>query len=102
MIIEWIQHIKDPDERQKFINQILSARPVLERLNEMFEKREEAMDKNEASLSDFDNPNWAYKQAFRNGYRSCLFALNKYTILQEKRDDQSIRSTQSGRQSSQS
>lgn len=81
MITEWTQHIKDPEEKQRFQNQILSARPVLERLAQMFEQREDAIDKNEVSVSDFDNPNWAYKQAFRNGYRSCLFALNKYTDL---------------------
>jgi len=72
MYIDWTRHISDPKEKEAFEQSILGSKRVLERLMELMDERELSIDVSERGLKQFDNPNWAYKQAFNNGFKSCL------------------------------
>lgn len=70
MYIKWTEHLGDEEEKKKFEAKILSAKPVLDRLKTILEQQEGSLDRMERSVQSFEDTNWAYKQAFRNGQRN--------------------------------
>lgn len=63
-------------ERQQMINQITASQPLLKRLEQLLKKELEA-----DTEPDFNNPSWAYKQAFDLGYKKGLTKVLKYVII---------------------
>lgn len=84
MITKWTSHIKDLDEAERFKNQVLSARSVLERLQAIFEEERKAAELSNLTLKDFDTPNWDYRQAYKNGYLTAVHFLLKTLDLDHK------------------
>lgn len=81
MISRWTSHLKTEEEKEKFTKNILGSRITFERLNAILDE----MDKGEdVKSSDYDNPNWAYRQADINGFRRCLSILKKLTDLDQQ------------------
>lgn len=72
MISAWTKHIKDEEDKKKFQNSIIGARHVLGRLEELLNEEETASDRSETDIKGYDLPNWEYRQAHRNGYRSAI------------------------------
>lgn len=64
------------NERQQMLNQIAASQPLLKRLEELLKKELES-----ESEPDFDNPSWAYKEAFNIGYKKGLTKVLKYVII---------------------
>ena len=64
------------NERQQMLNQITASQPLLKRLEELLKKELES-----ESEPDFDNPSWAYKEAFNIGYKKGLTKVLKYVII---------------------
>lgn len=69
MQIDWTKNLKDPEEIKRFELTVQSAKPVLDRLKDIIDEKENALNRDEMSLKSFDTPNWEYKQAFKNGIR---------------------------------
>lgn len=84
MYTTWTKHINDPDNKSKFEGAILNSKEVLDRLVEIIKETEEAVDRTETDIKDFDNPNWSHKQAFKNGYRSGLLFVKKLIDLDQQ------------------
>lgn len=63
-------------EREDMLNQITASRPLLKRLEELLAKELKS-----DTEPDFDNPSWAYKQAFELGYKKGLTRVLKYVII---------------------
>lgn len=63
-------------ERQNMINQIVASQPLLKRLEELLKKELES-----DTEPDFDNPSWAYKEAYNIGYKKGLTKVLKYVII---------------------
>lgn len=80
----WTQNIKDPEERDKFVNKILSSREVLERLTNILREFEKSLDKSELDLKAYETPNWDYVQAHKNGYRACLYRIKDLISLDQR------------------
>jgi len=78
MITAWTKHIADPEEKERFANKVKSAKAVLQRLQELVVEDEATLYRTEIDIKSFDSPNWENRQAWRNGFRACLF---KYTKL---------------------
>ena len=74
----WTKEIKDPEEREEFLQHIRHARPVLERVNDYIESK-----KGNESLpkSDYDSPSWAFKQADYNGYMRAMKEIQQFLNL---------------------
>jgi hypothetical protein len=45
---------------------------TLDRAREVFTKELKALDDTELDAKAYDNPAWAYKQAYKNGYRKAM------------------------------
>lgn len=79
MLAAWTQHLKnDPKAKEEFEQYVKGSKPLLERLDQIIDGVEKNLDRSEISPSAFDNPNWAYLQAYQNGFRG---ALNKFKTL---------------------
>lgn len=87
MYTKWTQHLKDPEEKERFVNSILGSKIVLRRLQDLLKEEEQSLDRSETDIRIFDQPNWAERQAFKNGYRSCLGVLQKLIDLDHQKDN---------------
>ena len=84
MQIAWTKHLKNPEEQQRFESHILSAKPVLDRLYDLLKEAQQDIDERELSFKIFDQPNWDYRQAYINGFKSCLKTIFKIINLDQK------------------
>jgi len=84
MISAWTKHLKDPKDVEKFSTALLGDRLILRRLKELLQEEEENLDKLDRSAKAFEDPNWAYKQSYNNGFRACLAMLKKLINLDQK------------------
>lgn len=82
----WTKHIKDDQEKGKFEVSVLQSKEVLERLSAMIDDFEKDLDATDLSPSLFDIPNWSHRQAFSNGYRSCMNDIRRLITLDQKKD----------------
>jgi len=87
MFTRWTSHLRDPEHKERFQDQILSAKPVLNKLLEIIEDQKKEIRKIDTSENVFTDPNWAYKQAYHNGQKAGLDFVAKLIDLdkQEKR-----------------
>jgi hypothetical protein len=83
MISAWTKHVKDPEEAEQFKNKVLSAKVVLERLQELVMEDEASLYRSEIDIKTFDLPNWENKQAYRNAFRACLYKYAKLIDLDQ-------------------
>ena len=82
----WTAHLSDPKDIEHFQRLLNNSSTVFDRLKDILNTKDEAMDNVETSLGAYDNPNWPYRQAHINGYRSCLKRLDKILTLDPKED----------------
>ena len=88
MLTVWTKNLKTEDERDNFTNQLLGARPVLERLGELLDEKEKELDRSERSQKAYENPNWAYLQAHRNGCAGMLQSIKELINLDQQRNNE--------------
>ena len=88
MLTVWTKNLKTEAEKENFTNQLLGARPVLQRLNDLLEEKEAELDRSERSQKAYENPNWAYLQAHRNGCASMLQSIKELTNLDQQRNNE--------------
>ena len=56
------------DEQEGFKREVKSAKSVLDKLEQIVQKKIKEI----VVVDDYDSPSWAYKQADRNGYNRAL------------------------------
>lgn len=66
MKLEWFSHLSNPKDKESFKKSLLGSKIVLDRLKEICYNKINSGEK--ASVMDYDNPSWAYRQAHLNGY----------------------------------
>lgn len=84
MITKWTSHLQDPKEKERFEQEVRSCRQVLNRLYDIMLEMEIELDRYETSPKQYELPAWDYKQADNNGFRRCLYAIKKFTNLDQK------------------
>jgi hypothetical protein len=72
MYLDWTKHLSDPKAKSEFEATVKSCRPALERLTQLIEEKEKSFDRSEMDIDNYDNPNWEFRQAHKNGYRAGL------------------------------
>lgn len=72
--VEWFKGV--PTERRETFEQaIRNSTTALGRLYDLLDEWEKDLDRSETTITDFDSPNWALRQAYRNGDRSRIRKL---------------------------
>lgn len=87
MYTKWTQHLKDPEEKQRFLNEIQGSKSVLERLKQLMDEEELILNRSEMDPSCYNVPSWSHFQAHKNGYRQALFKHKKLIDLDQQKDD---------------
>lgn len=77
--VVWTKHLKTEKERREFEDYLRNSTRALTRLLDIIEESESNLIKKDISETDFEDPNWSHKQAFRNGRLSGLSEIK--TIL---------------------
>jgi hypothetical protein len=75
--VAWIKNLNDPTERENFEKTIRSSAVALSRLIDLLDEKEAEINRQEVSVDDFANTDWAYKQAFRNGQKATYVEIRK-------------------------
>lgn len=88
----WTQHIKDPEEQVKFLEYLKRNKELLEVLGNLIDVSLKNYEQTELTIKDFEDPNWAYKQAFRNGHKAFAARIKDLIDLdkQEQLSDRNI------------
>ena len=78
--VQWTSNIRDPKDKEEFLSLLSYNNRVLTRLKEILRDKEKELFNSQGTMSDFDDPAWSHKQAFRNGklgtYREVLELLS--------------------------
>lgn len=83
--VDWTKHLKTEAERKEFEASVRHDTLVLGRLAEILSEKLSQLDRAEVSLSEYENPSWAYKQAHANGVRTGLtVVLNLLSFLDHR------------------
>lgn len=77
MISRWTSHLKNPQEIERFKSSLEGSKTILERLTQIIEETEASIQSEEFNVKAYDNPAWAYKQAFYNGAKAQLKLIKK-------------------------
>lgn len=84
MFIGWTKHLTDEEDKNKFRDSVYGSKRVLERLKALIDLEVESIDQTERDIKAYDNPNWANKQAFKNGQRSAYYILKQMVDLDKQ------------------
>lgn len=84
MQIDWTKHLTTEEDKKRFEQTVQSAKPVLDRLKQIIQAKEEALGREEMSLKSFEEPNWEYKQAFKNGIRHAYTGMKTMIDLDQQ------------------
>lgn len=85
MYVGWTKHLQDAQDKGRFETQVYASKPVLDRLIQLLDDEEKGVDMSEMSISDYDKPNWDYKQAHKNGYRAGLRMIKMMVDLDQQK-----------------
>lgn len=83
MNIEWTAHLRTPEEREKFKQQIFSNSDVLARLDKIIEEKINSAEREMYREDAYDNADWAHKQADFLGRIRALRQLRTFTNIKE-------------------
>lgn len=72
--IEWTAGMS-PEQKEKFLLTLRNNSVLIDRINTILDQWDAEVSKSEFTIKDFSEPNWANKQAFRNGDRSRIKKL---------------------------
>lgn len=84
MYPDWTKHLKDPEAKAKFERDIWGAKRILDHIKGILLLKDRSLEASERSVNSFDQPNWAYKQAYYNGYKAALMYLITLTDLDQQ------------------
>lgn len=88
MQTKWTSHLPTDQDKEKFKQAVLGSKHALDRLTAILEEEEAGLDRSETNIKVFDLPNWENRQAFKNGYRSCLAVIKNLINLDQQKDVQ--------------
>lgn len=85
MYIEWYDGATDPAVKEQIDREIVSAKPVLDRIKRITEKKERTLDRQEMNIEVYNMPNWDVRQAHKNGQRSSLDWMKTLVDLDQQK-----------------
>jgi len=83
----WTRHLTNADEKAEFEKFVRGSKRLLDRIKEVLTEQLDNQDASENTIKAYDNPNWAYKQAHRNGVRSTIQSILKFIDLDQQMEN---------------
>lgn len=81
MYVGWTKHLSEDKDKEAFKGQIWRSRHVLNRVKDLIEIEEKAIDDTERDPKAYVNPAWPYMQAYKNGMRHGLSIIKQFVDL---------------------
>lgn len=81
----WTKHIKDPEDRERFIKNVKASVSVLDQLSQIILDKRESADK-PFSEDDYNKGSFACRAADINGYKRALDEILRLTYLDHLED----------------
>lgn len=75
--LAWTKHLSDPKAKENLELSIRNSTSALGRLYQILEDEERALENSSLTIKDFDDPSWAFKQAYKNGEKARLKKLKE-------------------------
>lgn len=82
----WTKNLKTSEEKERFENTLRGSKIVLERLTQMLDEEQTGIDQFEMTTASYNSPNWAEKQAHKNGQRAMLRKIKLLINLDQQKD----------------
>lgn len=71
--LDWTKHLANqPEDKDNLEKTIRNSTTTLTRLLDVLEEKKSTINTIETSIKSYDDPSWAYKQAYLNGKRASL------------------------------
>lgn len=70
--VQWTKHLKTEGAKEDFRVLLGNSTALITRLRELMLEEINNIDNSEYLVSDFEDPSWSHKQAFRNGQKAAL------------------------------
>jgi hypothetical protein len=86
MYTAWTQNLSDPSDKERFEKRVQGSKTVLNRLRELMEADEKAINTAELDVKTYEVSNWAYLQAHRNGIKTCLAKYKRLLTLDQQKE----------------
>jgi hypothetical protein len=87
MYTRWTQNLSNPEQIKEFQEYVKGSKRLLQRLEEILDEEETAINKSETTQKSYESPNWAYLQAHKNGFRQCLRIIHTLINLDQQEHD---------------
>jgi hypothetical protein len=75
--IQWLSHLRDPEERKQFEQAVRGSTLALDRLRDIIAIAKDSNTKQLLSFKSFDSPAWSERQAWICGSLSALEEIDK-------------------------
>lgn len=83
MLSAWSNHlVKDPEAKKQFEEYVKGSKNLTDRLQDILTDVDKGVENSDLSAKAFDNPNWAYLQAYKNGCKAMLQRVKTITDIQ--------------------
>lgn len=82
----WTRNLKTAEEKERFENTLKGSKIVLDRLHQMLSEEEADIDYSETNLKTYETPNWAAKQAHKNGQRAMVRKIKQLISLDQQKE----------------
>jgi hypothetical protein len=87
MYTVWTDHLGTVEEKDNFKKGLRNCKWLFDRLDQILEQKEQALETNEINPSVYDStPNWAFKQAHANGAKQVLKVIRKLIDISDQED----------------
>lgn len=87
MLSAWSNHlVKDPEAKKNFEDYVRGSKNLTDRLQAILTDLESGIERSDISIEAFNNPNWAYMQAYKNGCKAMLQRVKTITDTTTKEE----------------
>lgn len=80
----WTKNLTDQDEKQRFENTLAGSETVLNRLTELLDEMIGKIDRNNLTVTQYQNPNWGYETAHKNGMVAAYNAVKTLITIKDQ------------------
>lgn len=78
MKAQWLNHLRDPEEKKKFKQYVLNSGPVFDRLHQIITQMQK-----EQKRDDYREAGWPYLRAYDDGYNQALKEVMTIITIKE-------------------
>ena len=86
MITQWYSHLKDEEEIRRFKQSVSNSKVALDRLKDLIEDREKAINSIETGVEIYTKAGWDALLAHYNGEKASLKYVKRLIDLDQQRE----------------